>query len=68
MSETTTQILETFASLPPREQHELLVALLRRSGEWRESPLSDDHLVAIAEESFLTLDSEESDGHGTESR
>ncbi len=33
MSETAAQLLATFDSLAPHEQHELLTEMLRRSGE-----------------------------------
>lgn len=68
MSDTATQLLATFASLHPKEQHELLVALLRRSGELPGTNLSDDQLVVIADELFQTLDAEESNGGDAETR
>jgi hypothetical protein len=63
MSDTATQLLVTFQSLPPKEQHELLVTMLRRCGELPDSIVSDDQLVAIADELFQTLDAEESNGN-----
>ena len=59
MSETAAQILAKFDALPQREQHELLAEMLRRSGELPTSPLSDDHLVVLADEMFQTFDAEE---------
>ncbi len=59
MSEIASQLLTTFDSLPPQEQHELLTAMLRRSGELPDSGLSDDGLVGLADDLFQTLDTEE---------
>ena len=59
MSEIASQLLATFDSLPPQEQHELLTAMLRRSGELPDSGLSDDGLVGLADDLFQTLDAEE---------
>ncbi len=67
MSDTATQLLATFESLPEREQHELLITMLRRSGELPETIVSDDQLVGIADELFQTLDAEESHGNDAES-
>ncbi len=63
MSDAATQLLATFESLPPKEQHELLIALLRLSGELPDTIVSDDQLVGLADELFQTLDAEESDGN-----
>lgn len=68
MSETATQLLQAFALLPPSEQHEVLVALMRQSQEWPGTVLSDDQLVVMADELFQTLDSGESDADHAESR
>ncbi len=59
MSEIASQILNSFSSLPETEQHEVLVALLRSSGELPSSELTDEDLVSLAEEVFLRLDAEE---------
>ena len=56
MSDTATQLLATFESLPAKEQHELLVAMLRRSGELLDTVVSDDRLVGIADELFQMND------------
>jgi len=66
MTETANQLLATFDSLPTREQHEVMAVLLRRSGELPDSFLTDDELVSIADELFLTLDAEEANGQTTE--
>lgn len=66
MSEAATQLLNTFSSLSASEQHEVLIALLRSSGQLSSSTLNDDQLVAIAEEVFLSLEVEEL--HGDKNR
>ena len=68
MSEAASQLLTQFESLPVDEQHELLIAMLRRGGELPDTIVSDDQLVGIADELFQTLDAEESDGDETDSR
>jgi len=68
MSETATQLLATFESLPAKEQHELLIVLLRRSGELPDTIVSDDQLVEIADELFQSLDAEESNGDDADAR
>ena len=62
MSNTASRLLATFESLPANEQHELLITMLRRSGELPDTIVTDDQLVGIADELFQTLDAEESDG------
>jgi hypothetical protein len=66
MPDTATQLLATFQSLPLKEQHELLVAMLRQSGELPDTIVSDDQLVTIADELFQTLDADESNGDATD--
>ena len=68
MSDTASQLLATFDSLSPQEQHELLTAMLRRSGELPDSFLMDDHLVGLADDSFQAMDAEESDGRESNSK
>ena len=63
MSDAATQLLATFESLPEKEQHELLIAMLRRIGELPDTLISDDQLVGIADQLFQTLDAEESNGN-----
>lgn len=63
MSDAAAQLLATFESLPEKEQHELLMVILRRSGELPEKMVSDDQLVGIADALFQTLDLEESNGN-----
>ena len=62
MTEIAAQLLATFASLPPQEQHELVAEMLRRSGELPETLLTDDELTGLADELFQALDREESNG------
>ena len=61
MSEAAAQLLATFDSLPPQEQHELVTEMLRRSGELPETLFTDDQLVGLADDLFQALDAEESD-------
>jgi len=61
MTETATQLLATFESLPPKEQHELLTEMLRRSGELPDGIVTDDDLVGIADGLFQALDAEEAE-------
>jgi len=68
MSDTATKLLATFELLPAEERHELLIAMLRSSGELPDAIVSDDQLVEIADELFQSLDAEESNGNGTDSR
>ena len=56
MSEIATQLLSTFSSLSASEQHEVLLALLRSSGDLPASTLNEEQLVAIAEDVFLPLE------------
>ena len=55
-----------FGQAPPSEQHELLIAMLRRSGELPDTIVADDQLVGFADELFQTLDAEESNGSGAD--
>jgi hypothetical protein len=68
MSDVASKLLTAFESLPAHEQHELLIAMLRRSGELPDTIVSDDQLVGIADELFQALDAEESDGDDADSR
>ena len=68
MSNAVAQLVATFESLPPLEQHEVMTVLLQRSGELPDDRLSDDGLVGLADELFQTLDQEESDANAPESR
>jgi hypothetical protein len=67
MSETASQLLATFDSLSPQEQHERITAMLRRTGELPDTVLPDDALVDLADNLFQTLDVEESHGNDAKS-
>ena len=56
MSGSAVLLLATFEPLPPEEQHELLAAMLRRSGELPETFVSDDALLGLADSTFQALD------------
>lgn len=66
MSETATQLLATFESLPANEQHDLIIEMLRRSGELPDTILADDQLVGLADELFQSLDAEELNGNAAD--
>ena len=68
MTETTSKLLAEFDTLPPNEQHELLVAMLRRTGDLPDSVVSDKELVGLADVLFQELDAEESDGGDPDAR
>jgi hypothetical protein len=68
MSNTATQLLATFDSLPSREQHEVVTAMLERCGELPDRLLSDDELVGLADELFQSLDAKETDVEIREAR
>ena len=59
MSETPAQLINAFSSLSAEEQHEVMLALIRTSGELPGSTITDDQLVTLAEEVFLALDAKE---------
>lgn len=54
-------------SEPPREQHELITALLRRSGKLPDTLLSDEGFVGLADDLFQALDMEEPHGDDAKS-
>ncbi len=68
MTDTAIQLLATFESLPAHEQHELLIAMLRRTGELPDAILTDDQLVSLADELFQSLDAKEANGHDANAR
>ncbi|MFO1007010.1 MAG: hypothetical protein U0929_13705 [Planctomycetaceae bacterium] len=68
MTNAATQLLATFDSLPPQEQHEVVTALLQRCGELPDRMLHEDELVGLADELFQTLDAEESNADAPKSR
>lgn len=68
MTETAAQLLATFDSLEPQEQHALLAELLRRSGELPDTFLADEHMVGLADNLFQALDAEESDARNSNAK
>jgi hypothetical protein len=68
MTDTATQLFAAFESRPVKEQHELLVAMLRRSGELPDTLVSDNQFVGIADELFQAMDAGESNGDDGGSR
>lgn len=59
MTDIAAQLLSTFDTLSPQEQHELLIALLRRHPELVDTLISEEELVSMADELFQRLDAEE---------
>ena len=68
MTDIAIQLLAAFEKLPAEEQHEVLVQLLRRTGDLPGSPLTDDALVSVADQLFQSLDAEEANGDNARSR
>ena len=68
MSETAVQLLATFDSLQPDEQHEVMTLMLQKYGDLSQGAISDEGLVELADDLFQALDAEESDGTPAESR
>ncbi|WP_145366563.1 hypothetical protein [Maioricimonas rarisocia] len=66
MSETAAKLLAMFETLPEEEQHELLVVLMQRSGQFPATVLTDVALTGLADELFQQLDAGETDGSDTE--
>ncbi len=56
MTQTAQNIISTFDRLPTAEQKEITKIILRRHLEIETPSVSDDELVASAEELFLELD------------
>ena len=59
MAVTAKTILESFDELPEREKREVASAILRRTLRFDLPPLTDDDLVAQADELFRALDARE---------
>jgi hypothetical protein len=63
MTDSAKSIIESFDDLPDTEKREVAQAILRRALLFDTPPLTDEDLVAQAEELFLDLDKREaSDG------
>jgi hypothetical protein len=56
MTKAAQDFLRSFKALPPADQHEVLVQLLREPIEANYEALSDDELVAAADRVFLEYD------------
>ncbi len=59
MSKSSKSILESFDELPDTEKREVASAILRRALRFDTPPLSDEDLVAQADELFRELDTRE---------
>ena len=59
MTKAAQQFLRSFKALPPSDQHDVLVQLLREPIEASYEAPSDDQLVAAADLIFLEYDSAE---------
>ncbi len=59
MTNSAKAILESFDELPDTEKWDVVRALLQRALHLDSPPLSDEELVAQAEELFLELDKRE---------
>ena len=68
MTENASKILEFFDRLEPTEQHDVVVSLIRRTGELPPEPLTDDDLCGIADDLFTSLDDEENGNNNAEAR
>lgn len=62
MSETATQLIQAFITLPPNERYAVLMELARISGA-DGGPLSENEFACAGEEIFAMYDAEE-DEHG----
>ena len=59
MTQAVEQLLATFDGLTEAEKHVAAVEVLRRASPAEDEPLTDEALVAIADELFLELDRQE---------
>jgi len=59
MSTDSQYVINSFEALPPVEQREVMVELLRKAAQWDTPPLTDDELARMADEVFLELDRRE---------
>ena len=59
MTKAAQDFLRSFKALPPTDQHEVLVQLLREPIEVNYEAPSDDQLVAAADSVFLEYDKAE---------
>jgi len=68
MTENASKILEFFDRLEPIEQHDVVVSLIRRTGELPTEPLTDVDLCGIADDLFTSLDDEDNGNNNAEAR
>jgi hypothetical protein len=59
MSDTVQRLLESFEALSADDKHDAAVEILRRYSGAASGDLSDETLVALADELFQALDNEE---------
>ena len=64
MALSVQQIIESFEGLPESEKQKVAYEILRRSVYLEVPPLTDEELIATAEDLFLALDAIESE-HGS---
>ena len=62
MSRDGQAVLAAFDQLPPADREEVVAELLRRVAQSDHQSLSDDELVAAADEVFQNLDRRENSG------
>jgi len=60
MTAAVQQLIQSFEALSDAEKQEAVAEVLRRGMALEQEPLSDEGLVAAAEELFLDLDARES--------
>ena len=65
MPTTVHDLLESFEQLPVSQKQEVVREILRRTIDTDFPPLSDDDLVAMAEEMFQQFDTMESEDDST---
>lgn len=61
MTLSAQQIIDSFERLPESEKQEVTYEILRRSIYLEIPPLTDEELVAAAEQLFLALDAKEAE-------
>jgi hypothetical protein len=59
MSTDSQNVINSFDALPPLQQREVVVELLRKAAQWDSPALSDEDLARLADETFLELDRRE---------
>ena len=60
------QIIDSFERLPDSEKQKVAYEILRRSVHLEVPPLTDEDLIASAEDFFLTLDAQEAENDTSE--